>query len=207
MSLRDHFVRKLKNLGWAVCLKKLLQKWPIEIRDDLGKPLPLVAVPTYRKEEFSGGWLKRKYVGPHAGHRLEFDSMMSSSAAYGALGGISMFALLGISRWLFSGVNFTGKNALVMVVAGMLMWPFSPFISRMVRASRREAIRKGYLESSHCPSCDYDLPTLPTVSNGLTTCPECGGAWQLNPNVLTSNQVACISTSSSSTPPAPHSSH
>lgn len=60
----------------------------------------------------------------------------------------------------------------------MWFWPVIFWVNaKRVRYKRIQAVMLKY---RHCPHCGYDIRGLPTSpTDGSTTCPECGCAWQL----------------------------
>jgi hypothetical protein len=46
--------------------------------------------------------------------------------------------------------------------------------------TRGDRIRLAMLHRGQCPSCGYELSSLPPRGDGLVECPECGSAWKLD---------------------------
>lgn len=166
--------------------KGLLKRWPIMIRDDgggsggggegSGRAVELVGRPVFDKTNLTGRFSK-KYTGPHAGHAEDYALMLRVSGIYGGVIGGTMVLSRPIAEFMLRQWNFEHKWVLVAVLTGVLGWPLFPVVQRIVRGSRREALRSAYLKARHCPSCDYDLSTLPAGAGELTVCPECGARW------------------------------
>ncbi len=60
-------------------------------------------------------------------------------------------------------------------------WPFlamPPFIWILTRANRQR-IARVVTRHGFCPSCGYDLASIPVADDGCTVCSECGSAWRV----------------------------
>ncbi len=161
-------------------LQRVLKKWPIVIRDDRGKNVPLSPPVKYDRNDF-GGFLRSKYIGNHAGHAADSKAMQSAGAIYGAVMGGTMFATQAAAQFALRAYTGIGKQWIVPIIAGMLAWPFFPFFVRYVRQKRAPELRAAYIKARHCASCDYDMSNLPVEQDGCSKCPECDAAWKLEP--------------------------
>lgn len=156
----------------------VMKKWPIIIHDDRGQDVPLTPPVKYNKKDF-GGFLRSKYIGNHPGHCADNKASMSAAGLYGGLTGVTIVAQKAIARFALRGYSGFGKQWLVPLIAGMLAWPFFPFVIRYIRQKRASELRAAYIKARHCASCDYDLTNLPVDPDGCTKCPECNAAWKL----------------------------
>lgn len=161
-------------------LRWMMKKWPIQIRDDRGRVVSLTPPVKYDKKDY-GGFLRSKYIGNHAGHGVDATAVKSASALYGGLGGMTMIASQGVAQFALRGYSGVGKQWLVLIIAGMLGWPFFPVVVRYIRQKKSAELRGAYIKARHCASCDFDLNNLPVESDGCTKCPECDAAWRLEP--------------------------
>ncbi|MFT3685153.1 MAG: hypothetical protein QM783_09555 [Phycisphaerales bacterium] len=161
-------------------LRNLLKRWPITIRDDRGNPVPLIAPPRIAKKDRTGWW-NPKYTGGHAGYAVDWQVQMRTAQMYGVFCGLAMMVSRPLSEYWLRNTVFPGKTYLVMLLTGMLCWPFFPLVTRLIRNSRRRELRAAYLTARHCPSCDYALAKIPRPDGETSVCPECGAAWKLDP--------------------------
>lgn len=72
---------------------------------------------------------------------------------------------------LFSPVSST--LIVVVLTAGVAIMSGA---SRVLASSRRRIVDRG-----HCPACLYSLGEIEADQDHVTTCPECGGGWDLRP--------------------------
>ncbi len=157
----------------------VLKKWPIKIRDDRGREVPLTSEPQYSSHEFSSSRWSTKYIGKHHGRRLEWESRSRATWAHMMLIGLSSPGLVWVARWLTTPLTIPGKQVIMFAVLVAIMWPLFPLLLRIQRWEERSRLRSGYLAAGHCPSCDYDLSSQPKEPDGCSMCPECGAAWKM----------------------------
>lgn len=168
----------------------LTHRWPIRVRDDRGVAVTLVPPPTYRRGEVSSA-MRPKYLGTHAGRKLELNQHVRSAWTHGLVVGLSFFLAYRLVHGLLAGVAIPGKTYVVPLIIGVCWWPVYPVMLRWTRGRKARALRDAYLASNHCASCDYDLARTPASADGRTQCPECGACWWLAPagGATTTNTV------------------
>lgn len=94
---------------------------------------------------------------------------------------------------LFSPVSST--LILVALTAGVAMMSGA---SRVLARSRRRIVDLG-----RCPTCLYPLRDIESEADEITTCPECGGGWDMRPDgppeiVVVGRKVASEATADTS---------
>ena len=99
------------------------------------------------------------------------------------IAGLCGMALV-ISLFTFEVVTGGIRDATLAKSTGLLYLCLLPWIVWFgIKRRRFGNIAPAMLKHRRCPHCGYDLRMLPADSaDGATTCPECGCAWNVNPD-------------------------
>lgn len=151
-------------------MKRLLERFAITIPDDRDPPRRVEVwspfsegddVPTGIRKALARDIERRWQVGG-------WTAAMGPAQVVGVVGGllIAVGAMTIANPW----VHWTVAASGVLVLSVVLRW--------VARRSAAAEVRHVLLAASRCPSCGYDLTTLPP--GALVTCPECDAAWHLD---------------------------
>ena len=158
----------------------VLKKWPIVIEDDRGREVALVGPPKFARHEIRPSLWKSGYSGTHAGLAME------SEAQNHAMWLFYIVAMLFCScpvqylaLWMLDGTMLAQSRWAVLVLFWLIVLPLYPLARRVERGMRKRHLRRAYLASQHCASCNFPLLSRAVEEDGCRVCSECGAAWRM----------------------------